>query len=135
MSSLTKVGEQATDIQIEKFNLLLDGNADDFLTRSLMADYYLDKGDYVSEQCLRWQIRNHKRPMYSEFNGCKSWKWYFIDRITFNGTDVGSDLPEPLFEALDSNAFGIVGCAKAYTSRRLAEEALLRACTHIEGII
>jgi hypothetical protein len=54
---------EAAAARLDAFHALLDDDPQDWLIRSLLADWYADQGDSVAEDCLRWQAREKKRPL------------------------------------------------------------------------
>jgi hypothetical protein len=72
---------EAATARLDAFHALLDDAPQDWLIRSLLADWYADQGNSVAEDCLRWQAREQKRPLYNPSK--QDWRWY--DLATYEG--------------------------------------------------
>jgi hypothetical protein len=127
---------EAAAARLDAFHALLDDAPQDWLIRSHLADWYADQGDYMAEDCLRWQAREKKRPLGSG----QRWRWY--DMAEYQGRhdylevdDPKSDLPQPLFRRLKElrwrtradDPVDEPDTVVRYPSRRAAEEDLLAA--------
>jgi hypothetical protein len=125
---------EAAAARLDAFHALLDCDPQDWLIRSLLADWYADQGNWMAEDCLRWQAREKKRPRYSPPYR-QSWRWFDLAEYGEND-DPESDLPRPLFRCLkelryccvsDDDPTGEPNTLVRYSSRRAAEEDLLAA--------
>jgi hypothetical protein len=129
---------EAATARLDAFHALLDYDPQDWLTRSLLADWYADQGDSVAEDCLRWQARKQKRPLNGGYG--QRWRWY--DMAEYQGRhdylevdDHESDLPQALFHCLKELSYRVTAddpvgepnTLVLYPSRRAAEEDLLAA--------
>jgi hypothetical protein len=72
---------KAAAARLDAFHALLDYDPQDWLIRSLLADWYADQGDSMAEDCLRWQAREQKRPL----NGGYGLRWRWYDMAEYQG--------------------------------------------------
>jgi hypothetical protein len=129
---------KAAAARLDAFHALLDYDPQDWLIRSLLADWYADQGDSMAEDCLRWQAREQKRPL----NGGYGLRWRWYDMAEYQGRhdylevdDPESDLPQSLFRCLKELSYRVTAddpvgepnTLVLYPSRRAAEEDLLAA--------
>jgi hypothetical protein len=123
---------EAAAARLDAFHTLLDDAPQDWLIRSLLADWYADQGDSVAEDCLRWQAREKKRPLGNDPED--RWRWYDLAAYGEND-DPESNLPQSLFRCLKELSYRVTADDSAgepnthifYPSRRAAEEDLLAA--------
>src|SRR5947199_10357349 len=90
---------EAATARLDAFHALLDCDPQDWLTRSLLADWDAEQGDTAAEDCLRWQVRERKRPGYGSPRQLEHYRWYDLAEY-MDEEDPESDLPQPLFRCL-----------------------------------
>ena len=103
----------------------LDGVPEDPMARAALADWFEEHGDGPATECLRWTVRNGRRPGASKsLRDYGMVFWERLERPLLN--DPPAQLPEDLWLALGDNGEPHqVGHFKSYQSPRHAYLALL----------
>lgn len=95
---------------------------EDWILRSVLADWCEDNQQLELASCLRWMIKHHKRPYHASTGRAT---WFNADTISSGLGDPESDLPGVLFQHLESE--WVVANHKAYASSSEAELAFQAA--------
>jgi hypothetical protein len=88
----------------------------DWLTRSALADWYEENGLDRAADCVRWMVRQQRRP---SVNAAGMAFWFDAEQ-PMPWTERAAHLPRALFQALSYTH----GFYALYASLRQAEEAL-----------
>jgi uncharacterized protein (TIGR02996 family) len=104
----------------------LEAAPEDWKLRGVLADWFEDNGRPERAECLRWMVRQHKRP----YGGYRLGKlavacWFNADTISAGLGDPESDIPGTLFLLLEGGK--AVANHRSFPSLRQAEEALQAA--------
>lgn len=83
---------------LQQFLDELARSPEDWKLRGVMADWCEDNQEAHRAECLRWMIRQRKRP-YLKLNTRAT--WFNADRISPGLGDPESDIPEVLFKQLE----------------------------------
>jgi uncharacterized protein (TIGR02996 family) len=123
-----------TDVIQEGLLAALDAAPDDRVAQSALADWYEEHGEGGAAECLRWVVRNGRRPGYNEAQ--TTFGKYFWER---EGTrpilnDPPAQLPDELWQAVGDNdePHGVVSF-KSYQRPRDAYAALLAGWNRVDG--
>jgi hypothetical protein len=100
----------------------LSHSPDNWRLRGVLADWCEDADQPGPAVCLRWMIRNRKRPHPGFHKGAT---WFNADTVAPDLGDPESDLPGELFARLEGGKE--IAHYKVFPSLRAAEEALLAA--------
>jgi uncharacterized protein (TIGR02996 family) len=109
----------------EAFEAALDRRPSDWELRSVIADWFEENSDAVAANCMRWQVREHKRPERNRFYEPEGkWGWWvlFPDPWTTE-VPMERELPEPLWKKLPPKIDSFTGF-RVYPTRAAAEYAL-----------
>lgn len=114
-----------TDTDLEALHAQLDITPSDQFTRCVLADWYLDAGDMVMADGLRWMAERKRRPINYLVYG---WLWSnneygFVTHRSPN--DIGGPVGPLVVREMAAAR------AKPH-SRRAAEEALCRALADVQ---
>jgi hypothetical protein len=104
----------------------LEETPNDWTTRSILADWYLDAGEDSIAQCLQWMVKHHKRPHHATSG---LWHWFDIDRST-TALDPESDIPSEIYRHLQGTE-GLQHCYRDYETLEEAEHDFYRAWAEI----
>ena len=116
----------------------LDKSCTDQATRSILADWYEDQGDWMAAECLRWLVKHNVRPyyygkehdkddiIYDKWSITSLDNWYII-HARGKGTGLGDTyilhaVPVQVFRRMN-NPFHWPW--PLYDSRRACEEAVI----------
>jgi hypothetical protein len=108
----------------------LSKNPGDFITRSVFADWCEDNDEPELSECLRWMVKNNKRPYKAE--GKNEFAWFNADSITGNLGDTESDIPGKLYTKIQGGKES--ANHKVFPSFEDAENGLYSAWKKIGGI-
>jgi len=103
----------------DKFLEDLAANPSDTHTRGVMADWAEDNDRPLLAECLRWMVKNDKRP-YSGSSGGGT--WFNKETIADGLGDPESDLPAEIYSKLEGG--NEVANHKSFPNLRAAEEAM-----------
>jgi uncharacterized protein (TIGR02996 family) len=95
---------------------------EDWKLRGVLADWFEDNNQTEAAACLRWMIRNQKRPYHGANRGAT---WFNADTVAPGLGDPESDIPGDLFKLLEGGKE--VANHKSFTALRDAEESILAA--------
>lgn len=106
---------------------------EDWGCRLILADW-ADWADYIDKrsmaECLRWMVRNHKRPYHSEPSpAAETWTWFNADTIAEGLSDPLSDIPGELYRVLEGGKE--IAHHKVFATSLEAEEAIYAAWTKV----
>ena len=100
----------------------------DWLTRTALADWYEENGLDRTAGCLRWMVRQRRRPAIN----AAGWAFWFDGEHPLPYTEKAAHLPAPLFGALHGKRASYTpGLVCIYDSLRDAEEDLHAAWTEV----
>jgi hypothetical protein len=100
----------------------LSGAPDDWSLRGVIADWAEDNNRPQLAECLRWMIRQHKRPYHGSSGGGT---WFNEDTIAEGLGDPESDIPGEVFTRLEGG--NEVANHKTFPTLRAAEESFQEA--------
>jgi hypothetical protein len=103
----------------------LDDLADkpeDWTLRGVVADWAEDNDRADLAACLRWMIKNEKRPYHGSTGGAT---WFNAETVSDGLGDPQSDIPAALFKLLEGGKE--VANHKSFPSLRAAEESFQSA--------
>lgn len=106
----------------DRLYLALSDQPNDWATRAVLADWFEDAGQLAVAACMRWMVRQHKRP-YPSTRGTSH--WFNAPRVTTDN-DPESDLPEAVYNELREPA-GLDDIFRSYPTLRAADEDLYAA--------
>jgi hypothetical protein len=104
----------------------LDLTPEDYDLRNVLADYAEDNGEGSLAKALRFEAKYRKRP----YIGDSGASWFNADTISSGIGDPESDIPGPVYEALEGGTK--VANHKKYKSKKEAEEAFLLAFAKLD---
>ena len=100
----------------------LSGSPDDWSLRGVIADWAEDNNRPQLAECLRWMIRQNKRPYHGSSGGGT---WFNEDTIAEGLGDPESDIPAEVFTRLEGG--NEVANHKTFATLRAAEESFQEA--------
>jgi hypothetical protein len=100
----------------------IEDNPDDWLSYSILADWYEENGDTDRTEAVRWMIKERKRPFKQ---GGHSW-FNLGDDYTSKALDKESNISCELYECLEATK-GRGSFYKDYDSRKEAILDLMQA--------
>jgi hypothetical protein len=91
----------------------------DWQARSILGDWYEEAGQQHAADCIRWMIRQKKRP-YRSTTG--TYHWFNAERGTTNPPqDPESDIPEAVYSKMQGRE-GLEKVFRDYDTLRAADE-------------
>lgn len=95
---------------------------EDWKLREVLADWFEDNSRPVCAECLRWMVRNKKRPYLGSADRAS---WFNAETIRSGLGDPASDIPGEVFKRLEGGKQ--IANHKKFESTRDAEEAFHKA--------
>jgi uncharacterized protein (TIGR02996 family) len=104
----------------------LDADRGDVVSQAALADWFDEQGDAQAAECLRWVVRNRRRPgHYPAQDTYGSYFWELQEPAPLLN-DPPAQLPEALWNAVgDNDEPHPVGSFKSYGSPQAAYRALV----------
>jgi hypothetical protein len=122
------------DVIREGLLAALDRALDDPVAPAALADWFEERGDATAAECLRWLVRNGRRPgCYEEQTLYGKFVWIRLEASPILNQPE-AQLPERLWEALTGNdePYQVLSF-KSYQSIRRAFLALIEAWKRVGG--
>jgi hypothetical protein len=113
---------------LDQFMKDLAGAPEDWSLRGVIADWAEDNNRPQLAECLRWMIRQHKRPYHGSSGGGT---WFNEDTIAEGLGDPESDIPAEVFTRLEGG--NEVANHKTFLTLRAAEESFQEAWLKARG--
>jgi uncharacterized protein (TIGR02996 family) len=95
---------------------------DDWKLRGVLADWFEDNNHVAEAECLRWMIKNQKRPYHGSSPQAS---WFNADTVGPGLGDPESDVPGPVYELLAGGK--VTANHRTFDDLKAAEEAFLAA--------